>query len=366
MRILVADDQAGVLDAARLVLKSDGHTAVTVDSPRAVLEQVSSRDFDLILMDLNYARDTTSGQEGLDLLRALREQRVQTPVVVMTAWSTVDIAVEAMRWGACDFVQKPWENARLLETISKHAVAHHAARTELDIAREVQRKLLGHECPKLATLDSGGRCIPARAVGGDLHDFFDLGVGQVGVLLADVSGKGMGAALLMASLQAAFRSRLSMGYVDGPSLVTAVNRQFWEISPLNQFATLFFCHYDERTGFLRYINAGHEPPLLIRANGESEVLDPTAPVIGAFESWNGAEGVTYLDANDTLLIYSDGVVDAGMDRDEPFGAECVRQIAFAHRAGTANQVLDELFTALAAHSRGTQHDDQTAVCLMGR
>jgi sigma-B regulation protein RsbU (phosphoserine phosphatase) len=366
MQILVADDQVGVLDAARLVLKSNGHTAVTVGSPRAVLEQVASHDFDLILMDLNYARDTTSGQEGLALLRALREQRVQTPVVVMTAWGTVDIAVEAMRWGACDFVQKPWGNVQLLETISKHVIANRAARTQLDIAGHVQRKLLGHECPRMATLDSAGRCVPARAVGGDLYDFFDLGVGQAGVLLADVSGKGMGAALLMASLQAAVRSHLSMGYVDAVSLVAAVNRQFWELSPREQFATLFFGQYDERTRCLRYVNAGHESPLLIRASGESEVLCGTASVIGAFASWEGTEGVTHLGPNDTLLIYSDGVVEAGMDRDEPFGVERVHQIVLAHRAVTPNQVLDGLFTALAAHSRGAQHDDQTAVCLMGR
>jgi phosphoserine phosphatase RsbU/P len=366
MRILVADDQVGVLDAARLVLKSNGHTAVTVGSPRAVLEQVASHDFDLILMDLNYTRDTTSGQEGLDLLRALRERRIQTPVVVMTGWGTVDIAVEAMRRGACDFVQKPWENERLLEAICKHAVAHRTARTELEIACDVQRKLLAHQCPKLATLDSAGRCVPARVVGGDLYDFFDLGVGQIGVLVADISGKGMGAALLMASLQAAFRSRLSMGYTDAASLIAGVNRQFWELSPPNQFATLFFGHYDERTRRLRYVNAGHEPPLFIRTSGESKALGGTASVIGAFESWRGTEGVIHLEPNDTLLIYSDGVVEAGIDRDEPFGTERVRQIALAHRAVTANHVLDGLFTALAAHSRGTQYDDQTAVCLLGR
>jgi len=107
-------------------------------------------------------------------------------------------------------------------------------------------------------------------------------------------------------------------------------------------------------------------PLLIRASGESEVLCGTASVIGAFASWEGTEGGTHLGPNDTLLIYSDGVVEAGMDRDEPFGIERVHQIVLAHRAVTPNQVLDGLFTALAAHSRGAQHDDQTAVCLMGR
>src|SRR5207237_4246478 len=107
-------DQAGVLDAAKFLLKSEGYSAVTADSPQAVLGITSNQEFDLILMDLNYARDTTSGQEGLDLLHSLRSAGVRAPVVVMTAWGSVDVAVEAMRRGASDFIQKPWDNSRLL------------------------------------------------------------------------------------------------------------------------------------------------------------------------------------------------------------------------------------------------------------
>src|SRR4051812_35067762 len=117
MRILVADDQPGVLEAARFLLKSEGYSAVTADSPKAVLGLTSREEFDLILIDLNYARDTTSGAEGLDLLRSLRASGVQAPVVVMTAWGSIDLAVEAMQRGASDFVQKPWDNSRLLDTI---------------------------------------------------------------------------------------------------------------------------------------------------------------------------------------------------------------------------------------------------------
>ena len=116
-RVLVADDQRDVLEALRLALKGDGLQCETAASPAAVLAALEARDFDAVLMDLNYTRDTTSGAEGLDLLARIRELDADLPVIVMTAWGTVDVAVEAMRRGARDFVQKPWDNARLLTTL---------------------------------------------------------------------------------------------------------------------------------------------------------------------------------------------------------------------------------------------------------
>src|ERR1700733_7680002 len=121
IRVLVCDDQPDVLEALRLLLKGQGCQAVTVDSPGALLRMVRGEAFDLILADLNYTRDTTSGAEGLDLLASLDAQGNLAPVVVMTAWGSVDLAVEAMRRGACDFIQKPWDNARVITLIRKQA-----------------------------------------------------------------------------------------------------------------------------------------------------------------------------------------------------------------------------------------------------
>jgi DNA-binding NtrC family response regulator len=117
-RILIADDQADVLEALRLLLKGEGYRIETVNAPAAIIEVLEERDFDVLLMDLNYARDTTSGQEGLDLLTRIQKLDGSLPVIVMTAWGSVDVAVEAMRRGARDFIQKPWDNARLLSIIS--------------------------------------------------------------------------------------------------------------------------------------------------------------------------------------------------------------------------------------------------------
>ena len=116
-RILIADDQADVLEALRLLLKGEGYTIETAASPAAVLETLEAREFGASLIDLNYARDTTSGQEGLDLLMRIQALDPTLPVIVMTAWASIELAVEAMRRGARDFIQKPWENARLLAIV---------------------------------------------------------------------------------------------------------------------------------------------------------------------------------------------------------------------------------------------------------
>ncbi len=128
-RILIADDQADVLEALRLLLKGEGIQCESVSSPAAVLEIVRSQDLDAVLMDLNYARDTTSGQEGLDLLDRIHAFDATLPVIVMTAWSTVNLAVEAIRRGARDFIQKPWDNTRLLTILN----------TQIELGRALRR-----------------------------------------------------------------------------------------------------------------------------------------------------------------------------------------------------------------------------------
>src|SRR5438045_5763505 len=129
-RILIADDQADVLAALQLLLKGSRYEIETASSPAGVLEVVNSQELDVVLIDLNYARDTTSGSEGLDLLTRIKAVDPTLPVVVMTAWGSVDLAVEAMRRGARDFIQKPWDNARLLAVV----------RTQIELAGALRRE----------------------------------------------------------------------------------------------------------------------------------------------------------------------------------------------------------------------------------
>jgi sigma-B regulation protein RsbU (phosphoserine phosphatase) len=356
MRVLVGDDQSDVLEAARLLLKSGGHVAVTASTPKAVLEQARQQAFDLLLLDMNYARDTTSGGEGLDLITGLRSSGVHAPVVVMTAWSSVEIAVEAMRRGAIDFVQKPWDNRRLLATIDRYGSQ---PERDTDVARRVQQTMLGRCEVPVAGLDYAGRSMPLGPIGGDYYDFIDPGDGSLGIALADVSGKGVSAALLMAHLQSGLRSRPDL--VKCPvQMMDAVNHVFWKSSPSEQYATVFYGVYSPESRILHYVNAGHSAPLLLRASGAVETLESTGMPVGMFGAWHGEAQSVRLIKGDRIAIISDGVVEAGLREEREFGvegiADTLRKCSRKNASETAEAILCE------AGRRGTD-DDMTAVVL---
>ena len=241
-RVLIADDQPDILEALRLLLKGHGYVTEAVTSPAALFAAISQNGFDLILMDLNYARDTTSGREGIDLLARLKATENAPPIVVMTGWATVGLAVEAMQQGVGDFVEKPWVNSRLLEILQKQvqigrerrdarqkAVAHTIAQTEIASqlhaqdreiaeARAIQQGFLPKDIPQLQGFEIAGAWQPARVVGGDYYDVLPFGPETLGICIGDVAGKGMPAALLMSNLQAAFRGFASPVACSGRSV----------------------------------------------------------------------------------------------------------------------------------------------------
>jgi len=366
MNILVSDDQVDVLEAIRLLLKGAGHQTETADSPRAALALAERGSFDLILMDMNYSRDTTSGDEGLGLLDQLLAGDGGVPVIVMTAWSSVDLAVEAMRRGAVDFIQKPWDNERLLATIEKQAnrsKKRQKTRSELEIARHVQQRLLPQHAQPLKTVAYGGRCLPAREIGGDYYDFLDLGPGRLGIVLGDVSGKGVAAALLTANLQASFRSQLEVGIKHPRALLASVNKLFHESTPAEYFATMFFAEYRDQTRELRYINCGHPAALLVHANGKVDHLEATALPIGIFAAMKYDEKTVIMSPGDVLLAFSDGVLEAGVESGEEFGEERLIQALHAARKGELEPMLDSLVGEVLKFSPEVQSDDVTLVAL---
>jgi sigma-B regulation protein RsbU (phosphoserine phosphatase) len=363
VRVLVCDDQPDVLEALRLLLKGQGCQAVTVDSPSALLRTVRGESFDLILADLNYTRDTTSGTEGLDLLASLEAQGNVTPVVVMTAWGSVDLAVEAMRRGAADFIQKPWDNDRVIAVVRKQAESVRRRKSELEIAANVQQKLFPHEAHSLTTIDYAGHCVAAREVGGDYYDFLDAGDRTIGFVLGDVSGKGVPAALLMANLQACFRSQEPHALLQPAHVLETVNRHFFDSTAPERFATLFFGIYSDRTRGLRYVNCGHVAPLLLRASGEMETLDPTATMIGAFRQWSCVERAVSLDPGDTLLIYSDGVTEAEAPSGQEFGEERLVRCLRDSRELSARSLVHCIVENVNEFSHGSRYDDVTVVAI---
>ncbi len=180
-RILIADDQSDVLEALRLLLKPEGYETVTANSPAAVLERLSEKPFDGAIIDLNYTRDTTSGVEGLDLLSELQARDPQLPVIVMTAWGSLDIAVEAMRRGARDFIQKPWENARLLSIL----------RTQLELGKALRTaRKLEAEDRVLRAVDRPTFIAESSAMKQVLRVIGDVGPSDANILITGEPGTG--------------------------------------------------------------------------------------------------------------------------------------------------------------------------------
>jgi serine phosphatase RsbU (regulator of sigma subunit) len=218
----------------------------------------------------------------------------------------------------------------------------------------------------LKTVTLAGRCVQARAVGGDYYDFIDLGSGRVGLALADVSGKGFPAALLMASLQASLRSRMAVDRLDLPVQLGAVNQLLHRSSEINRFATLFFGVYDDAQRTLLYANCGHNPPVLLRADGSVERLAPTAAALGLFETWPCETAQVSIQPGDLLAVFSDGVPEAFSDDGEEFGEARLVDALRCHHDDSAEALVDGVLELVTAFSGSEQEDDQTLVIVQGR
>ena len=360
-KVLVVDDQEDVRQALRLLLKGSGYRTEEVSSPNAALASAAYGDHDLIVVDMNYTWDTTSSEEGLRLLDRLRAQRPDVPVIAMTGWSTIELAVEAMHHGACDFIPKPWDNRHFLSVVKKHIDAVPEDRkprdAELAIARKVQRTLLPNPHVALCGLECECASLPAGDISGDLYDFLGIDTDTMAFLVGDVCGKGIGAALLVANLQATLRSLEDL--VREPAkLMDRVNRLFFECTRPEHFATLFYGVYDGPTRRVRYINCGHPAPVLLRADHSFELLHPTATVLGAFKQSGFQEATVELFPGDQLIVYSDGFSEANTeDESGTWAIDAIRRLGAITATGLAGALADE------AASLGPRSDDITVMHL---
>ena len=241
---------------------------------------------------------------------------------------------------------------------------------ELEIAQQVQARLLPQIHPETETLEYAGLCLPARQVGGDYFDFLDLGqqnLGQqnlsqqLGLVVGDVSGKGIAAALLMANLQANLRSQCAIA-VDHPELLLqSVNRLFHENTIDSAYASLFFAVYDDRTQRLRYANCGHLSGLLLRADGTCQRLDSTATLLGLFQQWNCSLGECTLFPGDLLALYTDGITEAFNEARDEFGEDRLIDSLRRHRSQPSQSLLDSIVADVRHFSPHEQHDDITLI-----
>jgi serine phosphatase RsbU (regulator of sigma subunit) len=232
---------------------------------------------------------------------------------------------------------------------------------EMEIATRVQSRLFPQRMPPLKGFAYDGVCIQARKVGGDYYDFLDLGEQRVGLVIGDISGKGIAAALLMANLQANVRSQCAVAVDQPRRLLCSVNQLFRENTPDGAFATLFFAEYDDKVGRLRYANCGHLPALLLRKNGTMERLDSTATVLGAFEEWDCEIEERQILPGDTFALFTDGVTESFNADGDEFGLHRLAEVLQRKLGLPCKELLAGILEEVRKFSPHEQHDDITLI-----
>jgi sigma-B regulation protein RsbU (phosphoserine phosphatase) len=385
-RILIADDQPDVLNALRLLLKTEGYETEAVTTPADLLRTVEEREFDLVLMDLNYARDTTSGREGLELLHRLKEFENGPVIVVMTGWATVGLAVEAMQCGVADFVEKPWTNAGLLKVLEKQIelgrerrasrrriaeesqnqkereVQFHHQEQEVVEARSIQQGLLPISIPQQAGYEIVGAWQPARTVGGDYYDVLAFDGATLGLCIADVAGKGLPAAMLMSNLQAGVRGLASTS-LPPDGLCTRLNSLICHNTGGERFITFFYAQLDGPGRRLTYTNAGHNAPVLLHRDGSYERLEAGGGVLGVLQDQKFTVGTAQLAPGDRVVFFTDGVTESCDGNGEEFGEARLLPLLQEHRAASAAQLQEHILASVSEFTRGHWYDDATLLVL---
>jgi serine phosphatase RsbU (regulator of sigma subunit)/catechol 2,3-dioxygenase-like lactoylglutathione lyase family enzyme len=239
--------------------------------------------------------------------------------------------------------------------------AERRAAWELEIARQVQARLFPHKLPPAKTLEYAGACIQARQVGGDYYDVLDLGRGRLGLIIADIAGKGIAAALLMANLQANLRSQCAIASDRPEQFLKSINQVFFENTADGDYATFFFGEYDDETRRLRYANCGHLPALLLRNDHRLEQLDSTSTVLGLFEEWDCAIKERQLSPGDILALYSDGISEAANGTGEEFGTQRLGEALRRHHQLECQALLAAVVEEVRGFGANEQQDDITLV-----
>jgi phosphoserine phosphatase RsbU/P len=365
-RVLVADDQPDVLEALRWLLTGEGYEPQFVSSTDAVMERLRAEPFDLLLMDLNYTRDTTSGREGLELIPRVRAHDAGMPIVVMTGWGSIDTAVEAMRRGAKSFVQKPWEDVMLLEILEREIADARAARRrdlkqerEIEEARLIQRGLLPTVVPQVAGVQLAVSWQPAYGVGGDCFDTLAFG-STLGISIADIAGKGLPAALLMSNLQAAVRA-FAQESAAPASICNSVNRLLCRNMAPGRFATFCYARIDVPARRITYSNAGHNPPFLVRPEGVLERLSGGGMVLGIFPDIVYEQCDLAVEPGDRLVFYTDGITEARDASGEEYGDERLANAAVQARTLDTDSLKDSLLEDVTRFTDGKFDDDATLI-----
>lgn len=352
-----------------MLLRGHGYSVVLCASPNEALVAARQQLPDLAMLDMNYQRDSTSGLEGLELIQNLREMDSTVPIIALTAWGNVDLAVTAMKHGASDFIEKPWQNDALLEKVKsliRRAQEVRRSQRVSDYERHDAHQLQTRIVPQRHLVTHGielfGDSVPAGIVGGDYFGVWQPAPDMLHFCVADVSGKGTPGALIAAMLYASVSTLSSSS--NSPEMVlaqveTTLRNQLGE----GHYVTIFYGVLDLRTRVLHYVNAGHCPPILRKRNGSLESLQPTRPVLGFMLDVEFRSERLLLGEGDRLLLYTDGVTEAANDSGEEFGNERLEALVNDPEEEPLPQRYSRIMKDVGAHNAGKFADDATLVLI---
>lgn len=299
----------------------------------------------------------------------LAEGLPQTPGEQSPVWGGVFTCFEDIDHNSFALISLD-EMSRAIEAERRRAAAkleaERRAARELEIAKEVQLRLFPQTMPLIQTLEYAGICIQASQVGGDYYDFLTMGRNRLGLVLGDISGKGIAAALLMANLQANLRTQYAMALEDPARFLQSVNLLFYENTAESAYASLFFGEYDDQARRLRYANCGHLSPLLLRNGNSVERLDSTCTVLGLFRDWSCAMAECRLEPGDILVLYTDGITESLNGAGDEFGEERLIQGLLRCCELAPQAILNSIVEQVRTFSPHEQHDDITLIVAKGR
>jgi len=366
-RVLIAEDQEHVREALAMLLRGSGYSVLLCASPREALDTAAQGSFDLALVDMNYRRDSTSGVEGLNLIESLRQLDNTLPIAALTAWGNVDLAVNAMKSGASDFIEKPWRNDALLEKVGSLTKRGREVRSERRIseyekqdAQQVQMRIVPPRHMVAGDVEIFGESLPFGTVGGDYFGVWQPTRESLHFCVADVSGKGTSGALIAAMLHASV-STLAVADGGAAKVVSEVEAILREQLGDEHFVTMFYAVLDVASRSLEYVNAGHCPSILRRAHGTVEMLESTRPVLGLLGKRSaGAERIR-LNSGDCLALYTDGITEAANANGEEFGTDRLRALLSADRASGLQAQHAQILEGVRRFANGKLGDDATLV-----
>ncbi|MGA7459702.1 MAG: fused response regulator/phosphatase [Candidatus Korobacteraceae bacterium] len=367
--ILIAEDQEHVREALAMLLRGHSYEVLLCASPGEALAAAQQSIPDLAMFDMNYQRDSTSGLEGLELIQRLRALDATVPIIALTAWGNVDLAVSAMKHGASDFIEKPWRNDALLEKVKsligraqELRSSQRVSEYEKQDAQQLQTRIVPQRHLVTQGVELFGDSVPAGVVGGDYFGVWQPAPDMLHVCVADVSGKGTPGALIAAMLYASVSTLSSSS--NSPEIVLAqVETTLRNQLGVGHYVTIFYGVLDLRTRVLHYVNAGHCPPILRRQNGSIESLGPTRPVLGFMLDEGFHSERLPLAVGDRLLLYTDGVSEAANDSGEEFGHERLTGLVAGPQEESLQQRYAQIMSDVGKHAAGKFTDDATLLLI---